>query len=138
MRPLDQPHRQLEPLAEFGFPRLHFAAVAFVIVAGQVQQPVQDEDLQLGFGGVSQFRSIGGRDLGRYGKITGHPGLLGGQLEAEDVGGSIHVAVLAVHAVKFAAGGDENRDFAGQPHGALRFAGEQGQGPFAHVSRLVN
>ncbi|HTV65489.1 MAG TPA: hypothetical protein VMD98_07795 [Bryocella sp.] len=49
----------------------HFAVVDFVVVAGQVQHSVQNEDLQLGLGGMTQGMSVGRCNLRRNRDVTG-------------------------------------------------------------------
>jgi hypothetical protein len=45
---LDQPLRQAQPCAEQTFPPGHFALIGLMVVAGQVEQSVQDQHLDLG------------------------------------------------------------------------------------------
>lgn len=68
---LDQRDGKAERASQARFLACHFSRVGFMIVAGQVQQTVQDEDLQLVVGGVSQAAGIACGDLRRDGKIAG-------------------------------------------------------------------
>ena len=54
VRPFDQTTRQLQVTTQFGFARLHFAPIALVIVARQMQQSVKDENFQFSLGGMAQ------------------------------------------------------------------------------------
>jgi hypothetical protein len=71
MRSFDEPYRQFQQCAQFGFPHSHLAVVGLMIVACEMQQSVQDEYLQFGFGRVSESSSIGGRNFCRDRNIAG-------------------------------------------------------------------
>jgi len=117
---------------------MHLAAVGFVVIAGEMEQSMEDEDLDLRFGGVPEFGCIGGRDLGGDGNVSPDFALPLDGFEAQDVSRLVLVPVLAVHPAEFVARGNKNHDLARQSDGALGLACEQGQGPLANPSRLVN
>jgi hypothetical protein len=68
---LDQSRRQPQrpPQTRF-FPR-HLSTIGFVIVAGQVQQPVQDQDLHLVGRAVSQAACVASGDFRRDSNVAG-------------------------------------------------------------------
>jgi hypothetical protein len=138
MSSFNEPDRKFELLPQFGFARLHFAAISLVIVTGQVQQSVQNEDFQLSLGRVPELGGIGGCYLGGYRQIACRVGLRRTQLEGQDVGGFVLVPILPVHRAEFYAGSDENRDLAAHPDSTPGFTGKQRQRPFANISRLVD
>jgi hypothetical protein len=138
MSSFDEPDRQFELLPQFDFARLHFTAISLVIVAGQVQQSVQNQDLQLSLGRVPELGGVGGCYLSGNSEIACRLGLRRTQLEGQDVGGFVFVPVLLVHPTEVCAGGDENRDLALYSDSTPGFAGKQRQRPFANISRLVD
>lgn len=61
--PLNQADRQLQFPPQRGFLRLHFTAIGFVVVSGQMQQSVQDQDFQFRIDGMTERFGIGRGDL---------------------------------------------------------------------------
>lgn len=138
MSSFDEADRQFELLPQFDLARLHFAAIRLVIVAGQVEQSVEDKDFQLGFRRMAKLGCVGGRYLSGNSEIACRVGLRRTQLEGQDVGGFVLAPILPVHLAQFCAGSDENRDLALYSDSTPGFAGKQRQRPFANISRLVD
>jgi len=65
MCPFDEPVRKSKLAPQTGFDRTHFASVGLVIVAGQMEQSVQDQNLQLCLGRVAELSSPHGSNLCR-------------------------------------------------------------------------
>ena len=138
MRALDESNRQFQLHPQLRFACPHFAVVGFMIVAGQMQQPMEDQDLQLRFGGMPKFGSICGRNLSRDGQVASHLCATGSQFEAQHIRRFIFMPVFAIQLAEFRAVGDPDVNRATQSHGAPSLPGEQGQRPLVDVIRFVS
>lgn len=138
MRALNESNRQSQLHPQLRFARPHFAIVGFVIVAGQMQQPVEDQDLQLRFGGMPKFGGICGSNLSRDSQVASHLCPSGSQFEAQHIRRLIFMPVFAIQFAEFRAVGDPDVNRATQPHGAPSLPCEQGQRPLVDVIRFVS
>jgi hypothetical protein len=117
-----------EPLLEFE----HFAAIGFVIVTGEVQHAVEDENLYLGEQVVADGGGLGASGLERDGDVAA----LGGGEErgkGKHVGGFVLAAELQVEALNFGVAGEQDVDLAGESGGALSLVGKARKGEAAEV-----
>jgi hypothetical protein len=138
MGPFDQSYRQFQQMAQSGFSRLHFAAIILVIVAGQVQQSVQNKNSQFGFRGVPELGGVNGGNFPRDGNVAGVVGPSPQRFKAQDIGRLVFLPVLPIHTAKLVAGGNANADLAPQSNGALCLGRKPSQSSFVNIARLVS
>jgi hypothetical protein len=99
------------------FELVHLAAIRFVVVTGEVQHAVEDENFHFreqvmaNPGGLGSRRLDGDRNVSALGRV--------GAGEREHVGGLIHVAELQIEALHFSVAGEQDVDLAGEPGSAL-------------------
>lgn len=120
----DQTQRQFEPLAKQALAAVHLAGVSFVIVAGQVQQSVQHQNLDLCSKGVSLRSCLaagsGNTDGEVSGQLDGGPAeLLGGK--RENIGCLVFAAEVAIEPADAAICGEQHRYLATKADSSLRF-----------------
>jgi len=112
----------------------HGAVVALVIVAAQVQDTVQGENLYFLGGGVSEFLRVLRGDLSGDGDVAGVARFDGGQgRKRQDIGGLILAAKAAVQRFQFAAGSDQDVDRGAQSGGVARPNGKAIESAFAEA-----
>jgi len=94
-----------------------------VVVAGEVKQAVQDEDLDLGGERVAVVAGLEAGGVDADGEVAGYfaAGDFGGR-EGEDVRGLVLAAEVAVERADCGVGGEEDADYALEADGLLRFA----------------
>jgi hypothetical protein len=120
-----------ELLLEFA----HLAMVGFVIVTGQVQHAVKDQNLHFGEqvvanpGGLGASRLEGDGDVAAFG--CGEK-----RGKGKYVGGLILAAELQVEALNFSVAGEQDVDLAGEPGGALSLVRKAREGQAAEVFRF--
>jgi hypothetical protein len=126
---LDQTLRQAEPRAQTAFPPLHLAGIGFVIVSGQVQQAVQDEDFQFGRQGVSLLDGLAKRRLHADGHVAFFLVLdeIRGR-ERKNVGRLVFAAEALVQVAHSRVAGEQHGYLPAQAHGCLRLAQKLRQG----------
>ncbi len=117
--------------AEKTFAAGHLAGVGFVIVAGEVEQAVQDEDLDFGGERVALFRCLAARGGDADGQVAGNFFLfldegVGGK--GEDVGRLVFATEAAVEAADGLVGGEQDGDLAAQTDGGLGICEKAGEG----------
>ena len=103
--------------------------VGLVVEAGQMEETVEEEDFDLGGDGVAICRGLAGCGFKGDGEISGV--LVGegwGCGEAEDVGGLVLAAEVAVEAAEGVVGGEKDIDVALEAGGEARSAEEGCQG----------
>jgi hypothetical protein len=120
--------------AELLLESAHLTAIGFVIVPGEVQHAVKDENFQLGEQIVADFGGLGAGGLERDGDVAACGGICGGK--GKHVGGLILAAELQVEALNFGVAGEQDVDLAGEAGGALSLVGETRQGEAADVFRF--
>jgi len=126
---LDQSLRQMQSGAQEPLAARHLPRVGLMVVAGQVQQAVQNENLD--FGGermVLLARLAQGRGHAD-GQVAGHlfcAGTFGGK--GEHVGGLVLAPELTIEPADGRVGGQQHGHLALQAHGSLRGGQESGQG----------
>ena len=101
---LNEAGGEAEAFSPFGFEAAHGSAIGFVVVAEEVEETVEDQDLDFGGDIVAEggglFEGAVGGD-GDFAEI----GFAG---EAEDIGGVIVLEEGEVEPLEFAIVGDEN------------------------------
>jgi hypothetical protein len=128
-RALDEALGKTEAGAELTLAAGHFAIVGFVVLSGQMEKSVEDEDLQLAGEGVAL---VGGLAAGRVhadGQVAGQffrPDTLCGK--GEHVGGFVFAAELAVEFFDGGIGGQQDVDLAAEPDSLLGFSEKAPQG----------
>jgi hypothetical protein len=106
----------------------HSAAIGFVVVAGQVQEAVQDEDFDFGGKRMALFGSLAERRGYADGHIAGDP--LRTQTfrrERQDVRRFVLAPEAAIEFANGRVGGQEHRDLPLEPQGLLRRGEKTGQ-----------
>jgi len=89
-----------------------------VVVAGEVEQAVEDEDLQFAGEGVALIGGLAAGGFNADGEVAGQlfcANAFGG--ERENVGGFVFAAELAVEFADGGIGGEEDGDFAAEADG---------------------
>lgn len=122
----------------------HLAAVGFVIVTGEVQHAVKDEDLYLreqvvaNAGGLGTSRLEGDGDVAARGRVFGRKGSSGaGKIgEGKHVGRLVLAAELQVKALNLRVAGEQDVDLTGEPGGALSLVRKTREGEAAEVFRF--
>ena len=107
----------------------HQAGVGFVVVAGEVEQAVENQHLDLGGEGMALFEGLTERGGDRDGQVAGDffgANAIGG--EGKHVGGLVFTAELAVEAADGEVGGELHGDFALEADGGLGQGQKTGQG----------
>jgi hypothetical protein len=127
--PLDQSFAEAQAGAQKAFAARHLAGIGFVIVASQVEQTMENEDLDLDSQGVALAAGLaeGGRHAD--GEIAGYflENRLGGR-KGEHVGGFVLTAKLAIEAADGGVGGEQDGDASAETHGVLGAAEEAAEG----------
>jgi len=161
-RALDQRRGKPEPSPQARFFPRHLSTVGFVVVAGQVQQPVQNQDLDLVGQAVSQAAGIARADLGRNGDVAGSatpttetrrqreflkeisPCLCASVVDVavprgkrKHVGGPVLSAKAPVQATKLSAGRNEHIHFPADASRTLCPGGKPPERPRAHAPHLA-
>ncbi|HWZ84356.1 MAG TPA: hypothetical protein VNW47_17135 [Terriglobales bacterium] len=107
----DQADGEAKLAAEFFFAAGHFPAVTFVVVAAQVKDAVQSENLDFLGGGVSESARVVRCDFGGDGDVTGVARLEAGECgEGQYVGGLIFSPETVVEFFEFFVGRNQNVD----------------------------
>ena len=99
----------------------HLAMIGFVVVTGEVEHAMKNEDLQFLREVVMEAAGVGGGDGGADDDVAGEVARdLGQGGKAEDVGGGVFAAELAVQGLHAAARDDEDVDVAADTGGTAR------------------
>ena len=126
----DEALGEAEACAELLFAAGHFAVVGFVVVAGEMEETMEDEDLQFTGEGVALIGGLAAGGFHADGQIAGHfflalDEILGG--ERKHVGGFVFASELAVEAADGGVGGEEYGDVSAEADGLLGFSQETGK-----------
>jgi hypothetical protein len=125
---VDKSDGEFEGLAELGFAGGHFAGVDFVVHPGEVEEAVEEEDADFVGEGVAVFGGLAPSGVEGDGQVAGVAvAETFGGWEAEDVGGLIFAAIVAVEAAEGGVGGEQNFYFTFEAGGGLSFSGEAGE-----------
>src|SRR6266853_657531 len=122
--------RQLELGAEPSFAGRHAAVVGLMVIAGQVQQTMQNKDLQFLTGAMSVAAGVGERDLGGDGDVATF-----GTREREHVSRLVFAAEAAIELFEARVAGDQHVNFArnfGERTGPRDEAAKLGGGDARH------
>jgi hypothetical protein len=87
----------------------HPALVGLMVVAEEVEEAVEHEDGDFGFGVVAEVAGLGGGAVDGDGEVAEVAGGIRGW-EGEDVGGLVEPAEVAVEAAEIVVGGDEDAE----------------------------
>jgi hypothetical protein len=121
--PLNQPFRQSQPPAQDPLAPGHLSIVSLVIVAGQVEQPMQNQHLDLCRQGMSLFARLAHRGRHADSKVPGNSFVVLDQRfgrERKDICRLVLVSKLAVQAADGAVSRQQDSDLPAQIHGLLR------------------
>ena len=104
-----------------------------MIVAGQMQQAVKNQDLKLDGQRVAQLHGLAAGSGNADGKVAGDPlrGFCvseGRGGERKHVGGLVFIAKTAIEAADLPVGGEQHGHLAAQPDGGLGFGEKAGEG----------
>lgn len=91
-----------------------------MVVAGEVQEAVKQEDLQFGEERVSRFLRLARGGLHGYGQVAGQrllPVERRGGREGQHVGRLVFAAPGPIHLANMPISGEQDRDLAAQPDG---------------------
>ena len=125
---VDEAYGELERLAKLGLAGGHFAGVDFVVHAGEVQETVEEEDAELFGESVAVLGGLAAGGLERDGEITGVAVVEAlGRGEAENVGGLVLAAELAVQAAESSVVRQEDFDLAVEADCGPCLVGETGE-----------
>ena len=109
--------REAEPGAELAFAAGHLAVIAFVVVTGEMEQAMENQDLDLGGEGMALLDCLLERGGHGDGQVAGER--FGGRSrywafggKGENVGCLVFAAKLAVEAANGGVGGQQDGDFA--------------------------
>jgi hypothetical protein len=123
----DEAEGEIESGAEEALAAGHLAGVGLMVVSGEVEQAVEDEDLDFGGEGVPLSCGLLAGGVDGDGQVAGRLfaapdawNWLGG--EREDVGGFVLVAEVAVEGLDVLVGGEKDADCAFESDGGLRLA----------------
>lgn len=129
--------------AELLFESTHLSAIGFMIVTGQVQHAMQDENLDFREQVVADPSRLGASPLHGDGDIAARRRLSGRRFsgaaksrEGEHVGRRILAAELQVEALNLSVAGEQNINLTGEPGGALSFVRKTRQGEAAKLFRI--
>jgi hypothetical protein len=104
--------------AKSGFAGRHFAVVGFVVLAGEVEEAVEEEDANFVAQGVAVGGGLAGSSFERDGEVTGvFDGEGRRRGEAEDVGGFVFATEALVELAQGRVAGKENIDCATEADG---------------------
>jgi hypothetical protein len=104
-----------------------------MVVSGEVQHAVEDENLYLGEQVVADFGGLGASGLERDGDVSASWRLAG---KGEHVGGFVFVAELEVETLDFGVAREQDIYFAGEPCDALSLVRKTREGQAAQVFRF--
>ena len=130
MRALDEPLWQAKLGAQGAFTAGHLAGVGLVVVAGQMQHPMQYQYLQLHSKRVAAPSALAARCGNADGQIAGDFFLAWERRirgEREHVGGFVDAAKLTVETANRLVRRKQDRDTAAQPNDSLRLGKETRQ-----------
>ena len=128
MSSFDQADGQLQKLPQFGFAGGHLTLIDLVIHPGEVQKTVEQKDANLVREGVPVLGGLALRGLEGDGKIARVPSTeLRRSGKAEDVGGFVFGAVLAIEAAESGVACQQDFYLADQADGGLGLIGEAGE-----------
>jgi hypothetical protein len=125
----DEALRQAEAGAEPALAAGHLAGVGFVVVTGEMEQAVKDEDFDFGRERMTLLAGLAQRGGDADGQVTGDlfsADAFGGK--GEHVGGFVLVAELAIEFANRRVGGEQHCDLAFEANGGLRFGEKTCQG----------
>jgi hypothetical protein len=128
----DEALREFEAGAELEFAAGHFSVVGFVVVSGEVEEAVEDEDFQFAGEGVALIGSLAAGGIDADGDVSRDffgciQSLVFGR-EGEDVSGFVDAAELAVEFLDGLICGEEDVDLAAEMDGGLGFGKEADEG----------
>jgi hypothetical protein len=116
-RPLNEPYWQPQPFPQSALPAVHPAGVGFMVVSGQMQKAVKDENLDLRRKRVSLASRLPASPVHADGNVAcqllfgSDPGdRFGG--ESENVGGLVFAQELAIQPAEGRIRGEKDRDLA--------------------------
>jgi hypothetical protein len=119
--PLDQPLRQPQLCAQKPLAARHFAVVGLVIVTGQMQQPMQNQHLDLDSQRMLLLLGLAQRGGHAHGQIAGNLFRANAlSWKRKHIGGLVLAAKLAIQAAYRSIGGQLHIDLATQAHSRLR------------------
>ncbi len=139
---LDEAGRETEPGAELLLEPAHLAAIGFVVVPGQMQHAVEDENFHFGEQVVADLGGLAAGALERNGDVAGS-GASGTALRLRAPGGKgkhvgrlVLVAELQVEALHLGVAGEQDVHLAGESGCALSLVRKTRQGKAAKVFRF--
>ena len=91
--------------------------VGFMVMSGQMQQTMKQENSNFGRNGMSQKFGVLARDVTGDGDVTGDLPVLGGG-KGKDIGGNVFAAKVTVEAAHLAVGRYADVDLPANTHGA--------------------
>jgi len=124
----DETLREAQLCAEESFAAGHLAGVGFVIVTGEVEQAVEDEDLNFCRERMTLVNGLLERSGDGDGQVAGDffsANAIGGK--GEHVGHLVLIAELAVELADGHVGGEQDGDFAFETDCGLRFGEKAAQ-----------
>ena len=126
--PLDQAMRETQSRSKFLLTPRHLARVDFVIVAGEMKQPMKDEDLDFNRKRMSALLSLPTRGWNADGKIAGNLQRPLRRGKRKHVGRFVLAAELPIQSPNSCVGGQQYGHLAAQLHGCLRLAQKTSEG----------
>ena len=124
----DEALRETETGAEKAFAAGHLACVGFMVIAGEMEEAVEDEDFDFGGERVALLDGLAERGRNGDGQVAGD--FFGADAigwKGEHIGGFVLVAKLEIEAANGWVGGEQNGDLAPETDGGLRFGEETGK-----------
>jgi hypothetical protein len=126
---VDEAAGEFELGAEGGFASGHLSVIDFMVLAGEVEETVEEEDADFGVERVAVGDGLAGGGVKRDGEVAGVLVCdFRGRGEAEDVGGFVLAAIGAVEGSELGVGGEQDGYFARQTDCRSGTVEETGEG----------
>src|SRR6266568_730937 len=128
MRSLDEPLRQPKPGAKRAFASRHLACVGFMVVSGEMKQPVQHEHLDLSGERMALFSSLSTSRWNTDGEIAGYfCRNRFGRGKGKHVSRLVLASETAIEPANLCVRSQQNSHLATQSSGGLSFPEEASQ-----------
>jgi hypothetical protein len=140
---LEEPLRQAKLCAQVALAAAHLASIGFVVVTGQVQQAMENQDLKLDGQGVAQLRGLAAGSGNANGEVAGDPlrgfcVLEGCGGEREHVGRLVFAAKTAIEPADLPVGGEQHCHLAAKPDCGLGFGEKAGEGARGGQAKILD